>query len=56
MRDMLKEIEGAAQALSVRLQLVEARDPNDFDRAFLAISSSDFFESCHHQVALKPKS
>jgi len=34
MRDMLKEIEVAAQALSVRLQLVEARDPNDFDRAF----------------------
>jgi putative ABC transport system substrate-binding protein len=38
MRDMLKEIEGAAQALSVRLQLVEARDPNDFDRAFSAMT------------------
>jgi len=37
MGDMLKELKGAAQALSVRLQLVEARDPNDFDRAFSAM-------------------
>src|SRR6266851_5032837 len=33
-RDMLKEAEVAARALGVRLQLVEARGPADFDRAF----------------------
>jgi putative ABC transport system substrate-binding protein len=37
MMDMLKETEAAAQASSVQLQLVEARGPNDFDRAFSAI-------------------
>jgi putative ABC transport system substrate-binding protein len=33
-RDILKEAEVAARALGVRLQLVEARGPEDFDRAF----------------------
>jgi putative ABC transport system substrate-binding protein len=33
-RDMLKEAEVAARALGVRLQVVEARGPADFDRAF----------------------
>jgi putative ABC transport system substrate-binding protein len=33
-RDMLKEAEVAARALGVRLQVVEARGPQDFDRAF----------------------
>jgi ABC-type uncharacterized transport system substrate-binding protein len=37
MRDMLKDLDLSAQALRVHLQLVEARDPNDFDRAFSAI-------------------
>jgi putative ABC transport system substrate-binding protein len=33
-KDMLKDAEGAARALGVRLQVVEARGPDDFDRAF----------------------
>jgi putative ABC transport system substrate-binding protein len=33
-KDMLKEAEVAARALGVRLQFVEARGPEDFDRAF----------------------
>src|SRR5712692_9916380 len=33
-RDMLKGAEVAARALGVRLQFVEARGPEDFDRAF----------------------
>jgi putative ABC transport system substrate-binding protein len=33
-QDMLKEAEVAARALGVRLQFVEARGPEDFDRAF----------------------
>jgi putative ABC transport system substrate-binding protein len=33
-KDMLKEAEVAARALGVRLQVVEARGPADFDRAF----------------------
>jgi ABC-type uncharacterized transport system substrate-binding protein len=33
-RDRLKEAEGAARALGVQLQFVEARGPEDFDRAF----------------------
>jgi putative tryptophan/tyrosine transport system substrate-binding protein len=32
-KDMLKAAEGAARALGVRLELVEARGPDDFDRA-----------------------
>jgi len=37
MRDMLKEAEVAAQTLGVQLQVLEARNPNDFDRAFSAM-------------------
>jgi putative ABC transport system substrate-binding protein len=33
-KDMLKEVEVAARALGVRLQFIEARGPDDFDRAF----------------------
>ena len=33
-KDMLREAEAAARALAVRLQVVEARGPADFDRAF----------------------
>jgi len=33
-KDILKEAEVAARALGVRLQVVEARGPDDFDRAF----------------------
>jgi putative ABC transport system substrate-binding protein len=33
-KDMLKEAEAAARALGVRLQIVEARGPVDFDMAF----------------------
>ena len=33
-KDMLREAEAAARALGVRLQVVEARGPADFDRAF----------------------
>ncbi len=39
MRDMLKEIETAARALGVQLQLVGARGPDDFDRAFSAMTT-----------------
>jgi putative ABC transport system substrate-binding protein len=52
-RDMLKGAEVAARALAVRLQFVEARGPEDFDRAFsdmsraradaLAVSSGAMF-------------
>ncbi len=38
MRDMLKETEVAARALGVQLQLVGAGSPNDFDRAFSAMT------------------
>jgi ABC-type uncharacterized transport system substrate-binding protein len=34
-KDMLREADVAARALGVRLQVVEARSPADFDRAFL---------------------
>ncbi len=37
MRDMLREAEGAAKTLGVQLQLLEARGPNDFDKAFSAM-------------------
>jgi putative tryptophan/tyrosine transport system substrate-binding protein len=33
-KHMRKQLEGAAQALGVRLQFIEARGPDDFDRAF----------------------
>jgi putative tryptophan/tyrosine transport system substrate-binding protein len=38
MADMLKEAEGAARALGVQLQLVQALGPNDFDSAFSAMA------------------
>jgi len=37
-RNMLKETEVAGRALELQLQLLEARDPNDFDRAFSAMT------------------
>jgi putative ABC transport system substrate-binding protein len=40
MRDMLKETEVAAQTLGVQLQVLEARSPNDFDRAFSAMMTN----------------
>jgi putative ABC transport system substrate-binding protein len=33
-KDMRKQVEGVARALGVRLQFIEARGPDDFDRAF----------------------
>ena len=39
-KDMLKEAEVAARALGVRLQFVEARGPEDFDRAFSDMTSA----------------
>jgi putative ABC transport system substrate-binding protein len=38
MRDMLNELEAAARALGVQLQLVEARGPDGFDGAFSAMT------------------
>ncbi len=35
---MLKEAEGAARAVAVQLQILEARDPDEFDRAFAAMT------------------
>jgi putative ABC transport system substrate-binding protein len=40
MRDMVKETEGAAKTLGVQLQLLEARSPNDFDKAFSAMATN----------------
>jgi ABC-type uncharacterized transport system substrate-binding protein len=39
-KDMLKAAEVAARALGVRLQFVEARGPDDFDRAFSDMTSA----------------
>src|SRR6266851_2625045 len=39
-KDLLKGAEGAAPALGVRLQFVEARGPADFDRAFSDMTSA----------------
>ena len=38
MRHMVKEMEVAARTLGVQLQLLEARSPKDFDRAFSAMT------------------
>ncbi len=38
MRDMVNETEVAARTLGVQLQFLEARSPNDFDRAFSAMT------------------
>ena len=37
-KSMLEEAEAAARALGVQLQRLEARGPNDFDRAFATMS------------------
>jgi len=39
-KDMLKEADVAARALGVRLQVVEARGPDDLDRAFLNMTQA----------------
>ena len=39
-KDLLKAAEVAARALGVRLQFVEARGPDDFDRAFSKMTSA----------------
>jgi len=39
-KDLRKEAEVAARALGVRLQVVEARGPDDFDRAFSDMTSA----------------
>jgi putative ABC transport system substrate-binding protein len=39
-QDMLKEAETSARSLGVRLQFVEARGPEDFDRALLEVTKA----------------
>jgi len=39
-RDMVQETEAAARTLGVRLQLVEVRGPDEFDRAFSTMTSA----------------
>jgi putative ABC transport system substrate-binding protein len=39
-REMLKEIQDAARALGMQLQLVEARSPGDFERAFSKMTTA----------------
>jgi len=39
MRDMVEEAEVAAKTLGMRLQLVEARGPNEFERVFSAMAT-----------------
>src|SRR5258705_8420736 len=63
---MLKGAEVAARALGVRLQLVETRGPEDFDRAFpdmiraraealIVVPSAMFFSERRHLVDLAAK-
>jgi ABC-type uncharacterized transport system substrate-binding protein len=65
-KDMLKGAEVAARALGVRLQFVEARGPDDFDRAFLemareragaltVVTSGMFLQERRRLVALAAK-
>jgi putative ABC transport system substrate-binding protein len=65
-KDMLKEADVAARALGVRLQVVEARGPADFDRAFsdmtraragalAVLSGSMFFTERRRLVELAAK-
>jgi putative ABC transport system substrate-binding protein len=65
-KDMLKEAEGAARALGVQLQVVEARGPADFDRAFsdmararagalIVLSGAMFFNERRRLVDLAAK-
>jgi len=39
MRGMAEEAEGAAKTLGMRLQFVEARSPNEFEKAFAAMAT-----------------
>jgi ABC-type uncharacterized transport system substrate-binding protein len=39
-RDLLREIEAAAQGLGVTLRFVSVRGPDEFDRAFSAITTA----------------
>ena len=66
MTDMVKEIKGAAQKFGVELQFLGAGSPNDFDRAFAAMSrgradalmvfpSPMFYEEHRRIVALVAK-
>jgi putative ABC transport system substrate-binding protein len=65
-KDILKEAEVTARALGVRLQVVEARGPQDFDRAFsdmtraragalIVLGSSMFFTERRRLVDLAAK-
>jgi putative tryptophan/tyrosine transport system substrate-binding protein len=65
-KDVLKRAEGAARALGVRLQFVEARGPADFDRAFsemararpdalTVLTSAMLFNARRHLVDLVAK-
>jgi len=65
-KDMLKEAEVAARALGVRLHFVEARGPDDFDRAFsdmtraragalTSVGGTMFFNEQRRLVALAAK-
>jgi putative ABC transport system substrate-binding protein len=65
-KDILKEAEVTARALGVRLQVVEARGPQDFDRAFsdmtraragalIVLGSSMFFTERRRLVDLTAK-
>jgi putative tryptophan/tyrosine transport system substrate-binding protein len=50
-KDMLKGAEVAARALGMRLQFVEARGPDDFDRAFSEMTKARGCSDCaakHH--------
>jgi len=40
-KDMLNEAEGAAPALGIRLQIVKARETDEFDRAFREITKAN---------------
>ncbi len=61
-KDYLTAAEAAAQALGVRLQVVEARGPEDFDRAFsdmtkaragaLAVLATPVFNSARRRLVL----
>jgi putative ABC transport system substrate-binding protein len=65
-KDMLKAADVAARALGVRLQVVEARGPDDFDRAFsdmtrarasalTVLGTTMFFNERRHLVDLAAK-
>ena len=39
MRDMVEEAQGAAKTLAMRLQFVEAKSPNELERAFSVMTT-----------------